>query len=73
MTERKVLLNICNVLKWKFTLYLFIVVLGRDPQVMTNSIKRFFSKVMSNLHPKLEFEAFLRTKGTVEASCTKQP
>ena len=33
----------------------------------------FHSKVLSNFHPKLEFKAFLRTKGTVEASGTREP
>ena len=33
----------------------------------------FYSKVLSNLHPKLEFDAFLRTKWTGEASCARKP
>ena len=33
----------------------------------------FYSKVLSNLHTKLECVAFLGTKGTAEASCAREP
>ena len=33
----------------------------------------FYSKDLSNLHQKLEFETLIRTKGTAEASCAREP
>ena len=30
-------------------------------------------KVLNNLHQKLEFEAFLSSKGTADASCAREP
>ena len=42
---------------------IFIIVFCRDQKVRTYSIECFISLwLLSNLHPKLEFEVFLRTK-----------
>ena len=47
-----------------------IIVLGREPKVMTrttSSFNDYYSMVLNNLHRKLEIKAFLRNKWTTEA------
>ena len=46
-----------------------IIVLGREPKVMTRTTSTFndyYSMVLNNLHWKLEIKAFLRNKWTAE-------
>ena len=46
-----------------------IIVLGREPKVMTrttSSFNDYYSMVLNNLHRKLEIKAFLRNKWTAE-------
>ena len=53
----------------------FFNCMGQGLKSMTKAknIQEFYSNVLSKLHLKLKCEAFLRTKGTAETSCAREP